>query len=107
VVQRGLVGLDDQDVGGVLAGDQPVGMVALGVHGVGGDDGGGEVQALQQRPEPGDLVGRAVHPGLAQDAAAGMVHDGQQVHRRVVVAAAAQGLAVDRDRPARPGGCRR
>jgi hypothetical protein len=28
-VQRGLVGLDDQDVGGVLLGDQPVGMLAL------------------------------------------------------------------------------
>jgi hypothetical protein len=30
-LQRGLVGLDDQDVGGVLVGDQPLGVLALGV----------------------------------------------------------------------------
>jgi hypothetical protein len=84
----------------VLAGDQPVGVGMLGVQGVGGDHGGGEVQAVQQRPEPRDLVGGVVHVGLAQDAAAGVVHRGQQVHPRpAVVAAPAQGLAVDRDRP--------
>jgi hypothetical protein len=38
-------------------------------------------------------------PGLAQDAAGRVVHHRQQVQlRRVVVAAAAQGLAVDGDR---------
>ena len=57
LVQGGLVGLHDQHVGGVLVGDQPVGMLALGVHRVGSHHGGGQVQAVQQRPEPGDLVG--------------------------------------------------
>jgi hypothetical protein len=33
----------------VLDGDQPVGVLALGVERVGGHHGGGEVQALQER----------------------------------------------------------
>jgi hypothetical protein len=33
VVQRGLVAFDDEQVGGVLLGDQPVGVFALGVDG--------------------------------------------------------------------------
>jgi hypothetical protein len=36
VVQRGLVGLDEPQVGGVLDGDQPLGVLALGVQCVGG-----------------------------------------------------------------------
>jgi hypothetical protein len=94
VVQRGLIVLHDQQVGGVLGGGQPVGVRALGVERVGGDHGVGQVQAVQQRPELGDLVGRVVHPGLGEDAVAGVVHHGEQVDLRVaVVAAAAQGLA--------------
>jgi hypothetical protein len=46
-MQGGLVGLYDQDVGGVLGGDQPVGVVAMGVQCVGGDDPPGEVQPIQ------------------------------------------------------------
>jgi hypothetical protein len=68
-------------------------VLALGVQRVGGDDPPGKVQPVQQGPEPGDLVG-------------GVVHHGQQVDLSVtVVAAAAQGLAVDCDRlpPRRPG----
>jgi hypothetical protein len=98
VVQRGLVAFDDQQVGGVLVGDQPVGVLTLGVHGVGGDDPSGQVQAVQQRPEPGDLIGLGVDVDLSQDGTAGVLHRRQQVHRcGVVVAAAAQGLAVDGD----------
>jgi hypothetical protein len=41
LVERGLVALHDQEVGGELVGDQPVGMLTLGVHGVGRDHGGG------------------------------------------------------------------
>src|SRR5215211_1638889 len=59
VVRRGLVGLDEQQVGGVLDGDQPPGVLALGVQCVGGHHLSGKVQAAQQRPEPGDLVGHA------------------------------------------------
>jgi hypothetical protein len=105
VVQGGLVGLHHQQVDGVLSGDQPLGVLALGVERVGGDHGVGEVQLVQHRPEPGDLVGGGLHVGLGEDRTSGVVHHGEQVHLRVgVVAAAAQGLAVDRDRPARPGG---
>jgi hypothetical protein len=46
-MQGGLVGLYDQDVGGVRGGDQPVGVVAMGVQCVGGDDPPGEVQPIQ------------------------------------------------------------
>jgi hypothetical protein len=65
LVQRGLVVLHDQHVGGVLDADQPVGVFTLGVERVGSHHPAGEVQPVQQRPEPGDLVGLAVHPGLA------------------------------------------
>jgi hypothetical protein len=89
LVERGLVGLDDQQVGGVLLGDQPVSMSVLGVERVGGDDCVGQVQVVQQRPELGDLVGRVVHLGLCQDRAGGVVHRRQQVHLPVAVVAAA------------------
>jgi len=91
VVEAGLVGFDDQQVGGVLVGDQPVGVLTLGVHGVGGQDPPGQVQALQQWLEPGDFVGLGVDVGLAQHAAAGVVHHRQQVHLRGSVVAAAAG----------------
>jgi hypothetical protein len=105
VVQGGLVGLDDQQVGGVLVGDQPVGVLTLGVHGVGGQHPAGQVQAVQERLEPGDLVGLGVHVALAEDRAGGVVHRGEQVDLLLaVVAAAAEGLAVDGDRlPRRVG----
>jgi hypothetical protein len=109
VVQGGLVGLDDQHIRGVLVGDQPVGLLALGMERVGGDDPPGQVQPLQQGPEPGDLVGGGLHVGLTQDRTGGVVHHREQLDLRVgVVAAAAQGLAIDRDRlPPRHPGCRR
>jgi hypothetical protein len=84
VVQRGLVGLDEQQVGGVLDGDQPVGMLALGVERIGGGHPSGQVQPVQQGTEPGDLVGLAVYVDLAEDRTAGVVHHGQQMHRRTV-----------------------
>jgi hypothetical protein len=65
-------------------------------------------QSNHEGQEPGDLVGLAVHLGLGQDRAAGVVHRGEQMHRQPgVMAAAAQGLAVDRDRPTRPARRRR
>jgi len=53
------------------------------VQGVGGEDGVGKVQSLQEGLEPGDLVGGVLDVGLAQDAAAGVVHRREQVHRAV------------------------
>jgi len=90
-VQRGLVGLDGQDVGGVLVGDQPVGMLALGVERVGGDHPPGQVQPVQQRLEPGGLIGLAVDVGLGEDATGGVVHHGEQVDLLLAVVAAAAG----------------
>jgi hypothetical protein len=51
-MQGGLVGLYDQDVGGVLGGDQPVGVVAMGMQCVGGDDPPGEVQPIRTVRRP-------------------------------------------------------
>jgi hypothetical protein len=100
VVQGGLIGLGDQDVGGAFLGDQPLGVGVLGMHGVGSDHPPSQVQALQQRLEPGDLVGGGGHVGLGQDGAGGVVHRRQQVDLWAwVAAAAAQGLAIDCDRP--------
>jgi hypothetical protein len=105
LVQHGLVGLHEQQVGGLLDGDQPVGVGVLGVQRIGGDDPPGKIQPVQQRPELSDLVGRGVHLGLGQDCRAGVVHHRQQLHLRgSMVAAPAQGLAVDRDRPPRRAG---
>ena len=58
VQQRGLVGLDGQQVVGLLAGDQELGGVGVGVQRVGGDHRAGQVQVGQQR-----LEGRGPRPG--------------------------------------------
>jgi hypothetical protein len=60
-VQARLVLLHDQDVVRLLFRDKELGVLALGVQRVGGDDAPGQVQRLEQRREPGDLVGLAVH----------------------------------------------
>jgi hypothetical protein len=54
-------------------------MGALGVHGIGGDDRPGNVYAVQQRGEHGDLVRLRGHVSLSQDRAAGVVESRQQV----------------------------
>ena len=63
-VQARLVLLHHQDVMGPLAGDKELGVLALGVQRVGGDDVPGQVQRPGQRREPGNLAGLAVHPDL-------------------------------------------
>jgi hypothetical protein len=99
-VQGWLVGPDDQQVVRAAV-DQEAGVVALGVHGVGGDHHPGEVQAGQQRLELRDLVAAGVDLALGQHRSIGVVHDGQQLHRPVLAAAggAAQRLAVNGERP--------
>jgi hypothetical protein len=81
-VQARLVLLHHQDVMGPLAGDAP--------------------GRVQQRREPGDLAGLAVHPDLAGHNTTALIEGGQQVHRLAVgagVTGAPHRLAVHRDRP--------
>jgi hypothetical protein len=98
-VQGRLVGLDDQQGVGAAV-DQEAGVVALGVHGVGGDDHAGEVQAGQQRLELGDLVGGGGHLALGEHGAVVVVQSGQQAHLVAVTGRAPQRLAVDGDHAA-------
>jgi hypothetical protein len=90
---------------GLLAGHQELGGTGMGVECVGGDHHAVKVEVGQQRPEAGDLFGRAADLLLGQHRAAGVVHRRQQVHRAAIaigwgsVAGATQGLAVDRHRP--------
>jgi hypothetical protein len=86
----------------LLAGDQELGGLGVGVQRVGGDDHPSKVQGCKQRGEGGDLLGRAADLALGQHLAGGVVHRRQQVHRAAVTVGwvgAAQGLAVDGDRP--------
>jgi hypothetical protein len=102
VQQGGLVGLDDEQVVGLLAGDQELGGVGVALQGVGGDD-PGQVQPLQQWLEGGDLARGAVDLALGQHRAGGVVHRRQQVDLAAVwCAGTAERLAVDRDGPAAP-----
>jgi hypothetical protein len=72
----------------------------VGLQGVGGDHHTGQVQAGQQRLEPGNLARRAVDLPLGKDGAGGVVHTGQQVDPAALGATGtAQRLTVDRDRP--------
>jgi hypothetical protein len=102
--QGGLVGLDREQVVRVLVGHQELGRVGVGVQRVGGDHRAGQVEAGQQRPHARDFAGGAVDLALGQDRAGGVVHRGEQVDPAAVgwAAGAAQGLAVDRDRPPAP-----
>jgi hypothetical protein len=71
-------------------------------RGVGGDHRPGQVQGLQQRGEPGDLVGLAVHAGLGEHSAGLLVGYRQQVHSLPVgcgMTGAAHCLTVHGQRP--------
>jgi hypothetical protein len=102
-LQQGrLVGLDHQQIVGLLAGDQELGGVGVGLERVGGHHHAGQVQGRQQGLEGGDLLGCAADLGLGQHRTDGVVHAGQQVHRAAVTVGwvgAAHRLAVDRHRP--------
>src|SRR4051812_23886434 len=97
-VQAGLVGFDGQDPVGAAVGE--VGdVVPLAVQGVDGDDGVAQVAELvEQRPEPGDLVGVPVDVRAGQHGAGGVLARGEHVPGGGLGGAgAAQGRAVDRD----------
>ena len=84
--------------------DQELGDVGVGVQRVGGDDRPGKVQPVQQGLEGGTSPGAPSTWRWGEHGAGGMVHRGEQVHLAVVgcAAGAAEGLAVDRDRPSLP-----
>ena len=96
VQQRGLVGLDHEQVVGLLAGDQELGTSGVGVQRIGGDHHPVKVQAAKQWLEAGDLAGGAVDLALGQHRAAGVVHRGQQVDLAAIccTSRASQRLAV-------------
>ena len=99
--QGGLVGRDRERVVRVPVGQQELGCLGVGVEGVGGHDHAGQVERVQQPGEPRDFAGGAVDGALGQDRAGGVVHRGEQVELAAVgrLFGAAQGLAVDGDRP--------
>jgi hypothetical protein len=104
LVEGGLVGLHEQQVGGVLDADQPVGVGVLvwSASAV-------ITAPLNSTPSSSGWnwripVGGAVHVGLGEDRAAGVVHHGEQVDLRAgVVAAAAQGLPSTATAPRHAG----
>jgi hypothetical protein len=107
VQQEGLVGLDDEQVVGVVLAHQELGGLGVGLERVGGDYHPGQVEWGQQRLEGRHLLGRAGDLALGQHGAGGVVHAGQQVRRAAVgacPAGAALGFAVGGDRPP-PAGC--
>ena len=70
--------LDDQQV--VSAAPVQVrGVAMLGVQRVRGDDGIGDLDAVAQRREPGNFVGRGVHLDLAQHHAMSVVERREQM----------------------------
>ena len=70
--------LDDQHVVRAAPG-QVGGVGALGVQRVGRDDRIGDVQAVQQGGEQGDLIGLSADLGLAQHYPVGMIEGGEQM----------------------------
>ena len=70
--------LDDQQVVRAAL-VQVFGVGLLGVQSIGGYDGIGDLDAVQQRGEHGDLVGLDVHADLAQDHAMSMIERCEQV----------------------------
>ena len=84
VQQHRLIGLDDKQVVGLLAGHQELGGLGVGVQRISGDHHPGQVEPVQQRGERGDLLGRAVDLVLGEHGAGGVVHRGEQVHRAPV-----------------------
>jgi hypothetical protein len=74
--QGGLVGLDTEQVVGVLVTDQELGGLGVGLQRVGRDHGPGQVEVGQQWGEGGDLFGGAADLALGQHRAGDVVHAG-------------------------------
>jgi hypothetical protein len=76
-LEAGLIGLDREQILGVLVLDQVAGMVSLGVQRIRGHDHPAQVEVVQQRAELGDLVGGVVDFALRDDGALTVEHRGQ------------------------------
>lgn len=76
-----LVVLDGHDEVGPLVFDCEAGMLALGVHGVGGDGEAGDVEGAEKLPEGGDFVGLFADQELGEDDAFEMEEGGKEVDR--------------------------
>ena len=74
-----------------------LGGLPQAVHGVRGDDRIGDVHALQQVAQGGDLVALGRHRELTDDRACGVVERGHQVRGTGRGAGTAHGLAVEGD----------
>ena len=96
--------LDGDQVVRAAPASQVFGVGALGMQGVGGDHGPGQVDAVQQGGEHRDLIRLRRNIDLPQDHAADVIEGGQQMPGRLPACAGpAQRLAVDRDHPPRAG----
>ena len=60
-------------------GHQVAGVLALGVHRIGGDDRASQVEPFQQHGQHRDLVGLGLHIDLAQDHTVRVIERGKQV----------------------------
>jgi hypothetical protein len=97
-VQVRLVPLHGQHVVRLPLLDEVLGVRALGVYGIGGQDRAGDVDAVQKCCEHGDFVGLGFHVDLAQDHPVDVVERGQQMPSRAAGdTGSAQGLPVDGD----------
>ena len=97
-MQAGLVALDGQDEVRAALARQVLGVGALGVHRICGNHRPGQVDAVQQRREHGNLVRLRFYIHLPEDYAGGVVQGGQQMPPGLAgCGRSAQGLAVHRD----------
>lgn len=91
-----LVFLDRHDEVGLFFFDKEPGMVALGMHGIGGDGYAGKVERGEKRSEGGDLVGLLSYGDVGDGESSEMKEGGQKMDRLPAFGgAAAEGLAVD------------
>jgi hypothetical protein len=84
------LGLDGEQVVGLLAGHQELGRVGVGVQRVGSHHHAGKIQVGQQGLEGGHLTWGAVDLALGEHRAGGVLHRSDQVDLPAVAAGAAQ-----------------
>jgi len=100
-----VVRLHGQDVVAAPPGDV-VGGLPLAVHRICGDDGAGDVHAVQQIPQRGDLVALGGYREQAEDGAGGLVGPHRRCLNRLsrlTESRPASVVRVDGDRSTNPG----